>query len=214
MASTVVIAGVADHYACAHCVCVAAEDGVPQVIDRRELRLIGRDVPSSPYHHDTLGMDDREADALLEVVGRSVREHTQTALRELREALGRNSQLRAMAIRTPPLEHMPRSAAEAHASYFVQCRADGMLYHHALTTAAAEFGMDVVTHPRGEEVANAARALGSTEQAIKAFLAREGKRLGPPWTREHQGVAAAALAVLARYVGKLRFETTRAGAAQ
>jgi hypothetical protein len=78
-----------------------------------------------------------------------------------------------------------------------------MLYHHALTTAAAEFSMDVITHVRGEEIANAARALGTNEQTIKEFLAREGKRLGPPWTREHQGIAAAALAVLARYVGTL-----------
>jgi hypothetical protein len=200
MASTVVVAGIADHYACAQCVCVAAEGGVPRIVDRRELRLVGQDVPSSPYHHDTLGMDDREADALLDVVGRSVREHTQAALRELREALGPNVQLRAMAIRTPPLEQMPQSAAEAHASYFVQCRADGMLYHYALTTAAADFGMEVVTHVRGEELANAARALGTDASALKDFLTREGKRLGPPWTREHQATAAAALAVLARYV--------------
>jgi len=203
MGSTVVVAGVSDHYACAHCVCVAAEGGVLKVLDRRELRLIGSDVPSSPYHHDTLGMDDREADALLQVVGRSVREHTHAALRGLQEALGRSAQLRAMAIRTPPLEHMPQSAAEAHASYFVQCRADGMLYHHALTSAAADLGMEVVTHARGEEIANAARALGMDEPAIKTFLAREGKRLGPPWTREHQGAAAGALAVLARYAGKV-----------
>lgn len=145
-------------------------------------------------------MDNREADALLEVVGRSVREHTQAALRELQDALGQNAQLRAMAIRTPPLEHMPQSAAEAHGSYFVQCRADGMLYHHALTSAAAAFHMDVITHVRGEEIANAARALATDEAAIKAFLAREGKRLGPPWTRDHQAAAAGALAVLTRYV--------------
>jgi hypothetical protein len=159
-------------------------------------------------------MDNREADALLEVVGRSVREHTHGALRELQDALGRNAQLRAIAIRTPPLEGMPQSAAEAHASYFVQCRADGMLYHHALTTAAADFGMDVVTHVRGEEIANAARALATDEQTIKSFLAHEGKRLGPPWTREHQAVAAAALAVLARYVGKLKFATNGERASQ
>lgn len=205
MGSTVVVAGVADHYACARTVCVAAENGVPRVIDRRELRLIGRDVPSSPYHHDTLGMDDREADKILAAVGRSVREHTQKALRELQDALGRKAQLRAMAIRKPPLERMPQSAAEAHASYFVQCRADGMLYHHALTTAAAESDMDVITHVRGEELASAASTLEVDEERLKQFLAREGKRLGPPWTREHQAVAAAALAVLSRYVGKLKF---------
>jgi hypothetical protein len=185
-------------------VCVAAQDGIAQVVDRRELRLIGGDIPSSPYHHDTLGMDDREADALLEVVGRSVREHTSAALRELQDALGRNAPLRAMAIRTPPLEKMPQSAAEAHASYFVQCRADGMLYHHALTTAAADLRMDVITHVRGQEVANAARALGTDEVHVIAFLAREGKRLGPPWTREHQAITAAALAVLARSVRELK----------
>jgi hypothetical protein len=191
-----IVAGIADHYGLAQCVCVTLDNNTPKVVDRRELRLVGRDVPSSPYHHDTLGMDPREAEELVELVQRSVKEHTHAALRELRDALGRDVQLRAMAIRTPPLEKMPRTAAEAHASYFVQCRADGMLYHHALTTAAADLGMEVVTHSRGEEFANAAKALGNSEQAIKDLLAREGKRLGPPWTQEHQRAAAAALALL------------------
>jgi hypothetical protein len=175
---------------------VTLENNASKVVDRRELRLVAREVPSSPYHHDTLGMDVREAEELVELVQRSVKEHTRAALRELRDALGPNAQLRAMAIRTPPLDQMPRTAAEAHASYFIQCRADGMLYHHALTTAAADLGMEVVTHSRGEEFANAAKALGTDEQAIKDILAREGKRRGAPWTQEHQRAAAAALAVL------------------
>lgn len=192
-----IVVGCADHYGLAQCVCVTLENDIPKVVDRRELRLVGSDVPSSPYHHDTLGMDAREAEELVAVVQRSVQAHTQAALRELRDALGSSAHLRAMAIRTPPLDQMPRTAAEAHASYFVQCRADGMLYHHALTTAAADLGMEVITHARGEEFANAARARGTNEQAIKDLLAREGKRLGPPWTQEHQRAAAAALAVLA-----------------
>ena len=59
--STAVV-GVADHSGWAVCVTVAASRGLPVVVDRRRIELIEPDVPTQPYHHETVGMRLAEAE--------------------------------------------------------------------------------------------------------------------------------------------------------
>ena len=179
--------GVADHGGWAILVCAAMADGSPAVIDRRRVPLIDAGVPTQPYHHDTLAMPDAESERLVRTVKKSVTSCTAAAFDHLSTDLGPRYRIVAIAIREPPLPQLPATVKEAHASYYVQCRADGMLYHAAICADAERRGWDVVRHLRGEEATSAADAL----QGLK-------KTLGPPWSAEHRNAFAAAVAELAR----------------
>src|SRR5947207_15969867 len=50
---------------------------------------------------------------------------------------------RGIAIRVPPLPDLPATVAEVHANTWIMNRADGMIYHQALTQAAAELDLRV-----------------------------------------------------------------------
>jgi hypothetical protein len=191
-----VVVGVADHGGWAVLVSVAALNGAPSVIDRRRVAIIEPGVPSQPYHHDTLSMPDAEAEQLVRRVKRSVAACTASAFDHLEGDLGPRYRVTAITVRTPPLEKLPASVKEAHGSYFVQCRADGMLYHAALCDGARARGWKVVQVPRGEEAARAAEVLGTSPKQVAQFIASLGKELGPPWSAEHRNAFAAAVAEL------------------
>jgi hypothetical protein len=190
MKASPVVVGVADHGGWAVLVCAAA------VIDRRRVPIIDPGVPTQPYHHDTLAMPDAESERLVRTVMTSVASCTAAAFDHLSADLGPRHRIVAIAIRQPPLPHLPASVKEAHASYYVQCRADGMLYHAAICADAERRGWDVVQHPRGGEVALAANALGARPADVERFLDGLKKTLGPPWAAEHRNVFAAAIAGL------------------
>lgn len=196
MKASPVVVGVADHGGWAVLVCAAVTDGTPVVIDRRRVPIIDPGVPTQPYHHDTLAMPDAESERLVRTVKKSVASCTAAAFDHLSADLGPRHPIVAIAIRQPPLPQLPASVKEAHASYYVQCRADGMLYHAALCADAGRRGWDVVQHPRGEEVALAANALGARPADVEQFLGRLKKSLGPPWSAEHRNAFAAAIAGL------------------
>jgi hypothetical protein len=124
---------------------------------------------------------------------------TLAQLSGLRAALEPRHGIVAMAIRTPPLDYVPSTVAEAHASYAVMCRADGVMYHDALCTAARQLGMAVHLHARGTEVKRASDRLGGGAADVERLLAVEGARLGPPWQKEHRLAAAAAIGVLGSF---------------
>ena len=191
-----VVVGVADHGGWAILVSVAAKNGPPVVIDRRRVTTIDEGVPSQPYHHDTLTMSDDEAEALLAKVKRSVAACTSRAFDELSRDLGSPYHVEAIAIRVPPLERLPATAKEAHASYYVQCRADGMLYHAALCEAAEARRWTVVCVPRGDEISRAAEALACGERRMEQFVSGLKAALGAPWSAEHRNACAAAIAEL------------------
>jgi len=188
--------GVADHNGWAVCVTVAANRDLPVVVDRRRIELIEPGVPSQPYHHETVGMALPEAEQLVVRVRESVMRTTLARLTELRDEPQAYT-IGAMTIRNPPLTYVPVTVAEAHASYPVMCRADGMMYHDALCTAARRLGLVVEQHDRGEEVTRAADRLGVSVAQLEGLLQAEGERLGPPWQKEHRLAAAAAIGVLA-----------------
>ena len=196
MKASPVVVGVADHGGWAVLVCAAMADGAPVVIDRRRVPIIDPGVPTQPYHHDTLAMPKAASEKLVRTVKKSVASCTAAAFDHLSTDLGPRHRIVAIAIREPPLPHLPASVKEAHASYNVQCRADGMLYHAAICADADRRGWDVVRHPRGEEMERAAVVLGARPADVGRFLDGLKKTLGPPWSAEHRHVFAAAIARL------------------
>jgi hypothetical protein len=191
------VLGVADHNGWAVCVTVAASRGVPVVVDRRRVELIEPGVPSQPYHHETVGMPRPAAEKLVVRVRDSVMRTTLARLLQMRGELQPPYTIVAMTLRNPPLDYVPVTVAEAHASYPVMCRADGMMYHDALCTAARRLKIALELHNRGEEVARAADRFGVGMAEVERFLKTAGDSLGPPWQKEHRHAVAAAVRVLA-----------------
>jgi hypothetical protein len=190
------VLGVADHNGWAVCVTVAASRGLPVVVDRRRLQLIEPGVPSQPYHHETVRMPLPEAEALVVRVRESVMRTTLARVSQLRDELRPPYTIVAMTLRKPPLPYVPVTVAEAHKSYPVMCRADGMMYHDALCTAARHLGMALELHDRGEEVVRAADRLDVSLEEVEHFLQAAGESLGPPWQKEHRLATAAAIRAL------------------
>lgn len=158
-------------------------------------------MPSQPYHHDTVGMPVHDAEALVARIRHAVLETTLAHLSELCDALRPQHGIGVMTIRTPPLAFVPVTVAEAHASYAVMCRADGMMYHDALCTAARRLEIGVETDDRGDAIERAAERLAVSVEQIEQFLDATGRRLGPPWRKEHRLATAAAIAALAGRIG-------------
>ncbi|HEY6389850.1 MAG TPA: hypothetical protein VIX89_01155 [Bryobacteraceae bacterium] len=203
MALTPVVAGVADHNGWAIFVSVSANDGSPEVVDRRRVELIEPGLPKQPYEHETAGMNAAEAERLVEEVRESAVHCAERALSRLRSSLaskpaaGRETV--SIALRAAPLPQLPGSVAEARASWHIRVRADAMLYHDALCTAAASLGIKVAAFPRGEERRQAAAAMATTAERLDLFLSGLRTSLGPPWRQDHQAAAARAIATSGRY---------------
>jgi len=193
-----VVVGVADHNGWAILVSAAAVKGEPTVVDRRRVELIERGVPSQPYHHETLALGDDEAEQLLGKVRRSIAACTTLAFHRLAADLSPRYRVSAITIRQPPLAGLPSTVAEVHASYHVMCRADGMLYHSAICTAARQRDWKVTLHRRGEEVARAAGALQRSTHEVEQFLNDLRSTLRPPWTAEYRHAFAAAIGSLSK----------------
>ena len=138
-----------------------------------------------------------EAETLVIGVRESVARTTLARLSELRDQLLPSYAIVAMALRRPPLDDVPVTVAEAHASYAVMCRADGMMYHDALCRAARTLNVALELHERGAEIVIAADRLAVAPEELEQFLHTAGETLGPPWRKEHRLAAAAALARLA-----------------
>ena len=190
------VVGVADHGGWAILVSAAAVRGEPTVIDRRRVPLIEKGVPSQPYHHDTLSLSDAEGEQLLRKVKRSIDAYAAAAFEHLAADLSPQYRVTSITIRQPPLERLPATVREAHDSYYVQCRADGMLYHAAICAAARQRDWTVMLHRRGEELGNAARALKIGARDVDRLMSDLKKTLGPPWTAEHRNAFAAAIVAL------------------
>src|SRR5262245_18379586 len=177
---------------------MAASRGLPVVVDRRRIDLIEPDVPTQPYHHETVGMRLADAENLVVRVRESVMRTTHLRLLELCEELQPYT-IVAMTLRHPPLPYVPATVAEAHRSYPVMCRADGMMYHDALSTSARRLGIDLELHNRDEEVTHAADRLATSREELEQFLRTAGESLGPPWRKEHRLAAAAAIGALTQH---------------
>ena len=196
MAKRSVVVGVAEHNGWAILVSAAAITGQPMVVDRRRVPLVENGVPSQPYHHETLAMSDAAAEQLLRKVERSIAGCVTLAFERLSSDLSPRYRISSIAIRHPPLSHLPATVAEVHGSYYTQCRADGMLYHVAICDAARRRRWKVHLHHRGEELAKAADALGVTADEVERFVNGLKHTLKAPWTAEYRHAFAAAIATL------------------
>ena len=190
----------AEHAGWAHFVCVAAPGNVPAVIERRRVRLIGEGLPTMPYHHDSIGMREDDANALIARVRRSIAACTSRALQGIAGDLAPKHAVVALAIREPPFAELPGTVAAVWQSYQLQCTADGMLYQLALCRAARDRGVQVHQCRRGEETARAAARLEVRPDDMESFVDGTGRPPGPPWTQEHRRAYAAGIAALAAHV--------------
>jgi hypothetical protein len=214
------VVSVAEHAGWAHLVCVATADTVladtvladtvPAVIERRRVTLIDAGVPTQPYHHESLGMKEDEANALIARVKRSVASRTARALQRVVTDLSPAYTVVALAIREPPFSELPATVSAVWESYRLQCAADGMLYQLAICRAARELEWDVYQCPRGEETARAAARLGVTPEDIETFINGIGRPSGPPWTGEHRRAYATGIAALAAHARAQTIRVPRA----
>jgi hypothetical protein len=192
------VVGVADHNGWVVLVSAAAVNGEPAVVDRRRVSLIDKGVPSQPYHHETLALGDAESEQLLRRVRRSIAACTERALDHLAADLSPRYRVAAICVRQPPLARLPATIGAVHRSYYIQCRADGMLYHSAICEAAQQRDWTVVLHPRGEELTMAAAALQASTQQVERFVNGLKQTLKAPWAAEHRDAFAAAIGSLAK----------------
>jgi hypothetical protein len=190
------VVSAAEHAGWAHLVCVAAPGSVPAVIERRRVTLIGEGLPTMPYHHESLGMREDAANALIARVRQSIAACAVRALREVVTDLTPAYTVVALASREPTFGELPESVAPVRQSYRLQCAADGMMYQLALCGAARELGLELDLCRRGEETARAAARLEVDPDDVESFVSVTGRPPGPPWTQEHRRAFAAGIAAL------------------
>jgi len=187
--------GVADHSGWAILVTVAIDGDDPILLDVRRAELGEPGLPTMPYEHETRGMAADAADRLIAQVRAAAYANAHAALSRLREDLMPGHRLTAIAIRTPVLPYLPDSVADVHASWHTSCRADGVLYHNAITGAASALNLATVTMDRGSEEGAAAAAVGLESWRIPPLLRKLGREQRS-WTAEHRRAAAAAICCL------------------
>jgi hypothetical protein len=181
--------GIEDHYAWANLVSVTTSGVDDILLDKRRVELLDQPLAASPYHHETRHLPRSEAEELVRNVRASANARAASALSLLITELA-PATCRAVAIRRPPLPHLPPTVAEVHADPWVMNRADGMIYHQALTEAAAQLNLRVVYFDADAVLALAAQARGTTAPDLERRLKAFGTSHGRPW-RKGQVVACA-----------------------
>jgi hypothetical protein len=184
--------GIEDHYAWANLVSVTISGDEVIVLDKRRVELLDSQLPASPYHHDTLQMPLSAAEKIVREVQSSANQRAQLALSSLIGELA-PAKCRRIAIRVPPLPKLPGTVAEVHASTWITNRADGMIYHQALTQAAAELNLRIVYFEKDTVLELAAQARGKTASELARQLKAFRTTLGPPWRQGHVLACAGAL---------------------
>jgi hypothetical protein len=172
--------GIDDHYAWADLVSVTAAGPDDVLVDKRRVALLDQPLAASPYHHDTLHMPRAEAERLVHDVTTSANNRARSALSSLLEDLAPATCF-GVAIRVPPLPELPSSLDEVHANAWVRNRADGMIYHQALTRAAAELDLPISYFEKATVLSRAARARGTTARDLERRLKAFGTTHGRPW---------------------------------
>jgi len=186
--------GVADHSGWAVFVTVGGASSQPEVVDRRRVTLVAPELPRQPYHA-AVGLPLHDAERLIRRVESSAARYARRALDQLVVDLGAGTKLRAIAIRAGG-RSLPSTTAEILAAHAIIHAAEGALYRDALTQAAADVGVRVYEYPRHLSVNDAAPRLGTTGDRLAAHLTELGRKLGPPWQKDHRTAAVAAAEAL------------------
>jgi hypothetical protein len=190
--------GVAEHSNSAVLVTVA---GGGELLDRRQIDLTDRSLPTHPHHHEGSWAVGRyvntpgarsislaDAVALVE----QVREAAERGAREGLDALAAAMPVPIARIAIRACPELPPTIAERIADNRAQTVADSVLYREALATAAHARGWSVHWYDRERVFHDAAAVLGGAD--IDAVLSAMGRSVGPPWQAKHRLAAAAALA--------------------
>ena len=184
--------GIEDHYAWANLLSVTTSGPNEILLDRRRVELLDRQLTASPYHHETLHMPPSRAEKLVRDVKTCANQRAKSALTSLIGELA-PSKCRGIAIRVPPLPALPTTVAEVHANRWLMNRADGMIYHHALTQAAAQLNLRVFYFEMDNVLELAAQVRGKTARDLERQLKAFGTALGPPWRKGHVVACAGAI---------------------
>lgn len=184
--------GIEDHYAWANLVSVTVSRSDEIVLDKRRVELLDPALPASPYHRDTLRMPADAAEQLVRAVTASATIHAGSALSSVLEDLA-PARCRGIAIRVAPLAHLPATVGEAHANTRVLNRADGMIYHQALTDAASQLDLAIFHFEKATVLGLAALSRGTTAPELEQRLKALGRIQGPPWQKGHVLACAGAL---------------------
>jgi hypothetical protein len=104
-----------------------------------------------------------------------------------------------VALRSGGDRPLPGTVAGVLASHSAMHAAEGQLYRDAWADAAADRGVAVALHARGDALGGAAALLGTTAERLGTAVSALGRELGPPWQKEHREAAAAALGELSRH---------------
>ena len=193
------VIGVADHSGWANLVTVSvAGSGRPVVADRRRVQVLEDDLPRQPYHA-AVGLDEREAERLVEAVTEAASAGSARTLDAVLSELGGEYEILALAVRSGVDRALPDTVAAIVANHSAIHAAEGELYRDGWADAAAGRGLEVALYPRNDAVGGAARLLETTADRLTGVLAALGRELGPPWRKEHREATAAALGELARH---------------
>ena len=131
--------GIAHHFGWAVAV-TAADDH--RVVDRRRIELLEPGVPAAPIHHDSEGLDDDAAAALVAAVRASAVRATTEALDELAASLP--GPIVSMSLRAWPLDFPGDIAVQRRVPY--EARADSVMYRQVLAEVAQARGWAVVVY--------------------------------------------------------------------
>ena len=135
--------GIEDHYAWANLVSVTTSGADETLLDRRRVEFARPEivrVSVSSRHPQDVDGGRREARSTVQAsANRCAKSALSSPIKELAPAT-----CRGVAIRVPPLSDWPATRIEIHASTWITNRADGMIYHHALTQAATQFDLPVL----------------------------------------------------------------------
>jgi hypothetical protein len=194
------VVGVAEHSNSAVLVTVAPGG---ELLDRREIELTERGLPTHPHHHEGswavgryLNTPGARAISLADAVAlvERVRASAARGARENLEALAAAVPVPIVSIAIRACPTLPPTIEERIADIRAQTYADSVMYREALATAAEERGWFVHWYDRERVFRDAATILGRED--IDAFLHVMGRAIGPPWQAKHKLAAAAALAAM------------------
>jgi hypothetical protein len=189
------VTGISDHIGWAEFVTIGVQDETLVILDRRRVELIQPGIPTAPYHHEGLVLPLAQTKAIVECTRKSIAKHCRTAPTQLKSAHG----IFAIALQQSPMDRLPNDLSEILASRRITCAADGMMYREMLADIGKSMGLNVSRYPRkSDEIAVVATALGTNRATIAEHIAAFGRRVGPPWRKEHQVAAASALHVLSK----------------
>jgi hypothetical protein len=196
--------GIEDHYAWANLVSVTTSGTNEILLDKRRVELLDQQLTASPYHHETLHMPLSGAEKLVREVRASANKRAKSALASLIRELA-PAKCRGIAIRVPPLLDLPATVAEVHGNSRIMNRADGMIYHQALTQAATQLNLRVFYFEPDNVLQLAAQARRKSARDLERQLKAFGTALEPPW-RKGQVVACAGAIVAHVSASPLRLD--------